>query len=259
MLHSICQKIWKTQQWPQEWKRSAVFSLIELFIFSFFSITGWGTDLDYFDIEWFALEKNRDLSVIFEIASKYCKEIQPVHSEGDQLWDFFGSNDAKAETPVLGPPRVKSWLIGKDSDAGRDWGQEEKGMTEDEMAGWHHWLDGRESEWTLGVGDGQGGLVCCSSWGCKESDMTERLNWTELNCISDSFVDYEGYSFSSKGLLPTVVDIMVISVKVWCCKEQYCIGTWNVRSMNQGKLKVVKQEMARVNINTLGISELKLD
>ena len=107
-----------------------------------------------------------------------CKEIQPVHSEGDQLWDFFGRNDAKAEAPVLWPPHVK-WLVGKDSDAGRDWGQEEKGMTEDEMAGWHHWLDGCESEWTLGVGDGQGGLTCCDSWGRKESDTTERLNWTE--------------------------------------------------------------------------------
>ena len=110
-----------------------------------------------------------------------CKEIQPVHSKEDQPWDFFGGNEAKAETPVLWPPHVKSWLIGKDSDAQRDWGQEEKGMTEDEMAGWHHWLDGRESEWTPGVGDGQGGLACCDSWGCKESDTTERLNWTELN------------------------------------------------------------------------------
>ena len=110
-----------------------------------------------------------------------CKEIQPVHSEGDQPWDFFGRNDAKAETPVLWPPGAKSWLIGKDSDAGRDWGQEEKGTTEGEMAGWHHWLDGRESQWTPGVGDGQGGLACCDSWGHKESDTTERLNWTELN------------------------------------------------------------------------------
>ena len=108
------------------------------------------------------------------------KEIQPVHSE-DLPWDFFGRNDAKAETPVLWQPHAKSWLIGKDSDAGRDWGQEEKGMTEDEMAGWHHWLKGRESEWTPGVGDGQGGLVCCDSWGRKESDTTERLDWTELN------------------------------------------------------------------------------
>ena len=93
---------------------------------------------------------------------------------------FFGRADAKAETPILWPPHVKSWLIGKDSDAGRDWGQEEKGMTEDEMVGWHHWLDEQEFGWTLGVGDGQGGLVCCDSWGHKESDTTERLNWTEL-------------------------------------------------------------------------------
>ena len=108
------------------------------------------------------------------------KEIQPVPSKGDQPGDFFGRNDAKAETPVLWPPHVKSWLIGEDFDAGRDWGQEEKGTTEDEMAGWHHWLDGRESEWTAGVGDGQGGLACCNSWGRKELDTTERLNWTKL-------------------------------------------------------------------------------
>ena len=81
----------------------------------------------------------------------------------------------------LWPPHVKSWLIGKDPDAGRDWGQEEKGMTEDKMAGWHHWLDAHEFEWTPGVGDGQGGLACCNSWGHKESDTTELLNWTELN------------------------------------------------------------------------------
>ena len=109
-----------------------------------------------------------------------CKEIQPVHPKGDQSWVFIGRNDAKAETPVLWPPHVKSWLIGKDSGAGRDWGQEEKGTTEDVMAGWHHWLDGHESEWTPGVGDGQGSLACCDSWGRKESDTTEWLNWTEL-------------------------------------------------------------------------------
>ena len=94
--------------------------------------------------------------------------------------DFFGRNDAKAETPVLWPCHAKSWLIGKDFDAGRDWGQEEKGMTEDEMAGCHHRLDGREFEWTLRVGDGQGDLACCNSWGRRELDMTERLKWTEL-------------------------------------------------------------------------------
>ena len=100
-----------------------------------------------------------------------------------QCFSSFGRNDAKAETPVLWLPHGKGWVIGKDSDAGRDWGQEENGMTEDEMAGWHHWLNGRECGWTPGVGDGQGGLVCCNSWGRKESDTTERLNWTELNWI----------------------------------------------------------------------------
>ena len=108
-----------------------------------------------------------------------CKEIQPIHPKGDQSWVFIGRTDVEAETPILWPPYAKSWLIGKDPDAGKDWGQEEKGTTEDEMTGWHHQLDGHEFEWTLGVGDGQGGLVCCSSWDCKESDTTEGLNWTE--------------------------------------------------------------------------------
>ena len=108
-----------------------------------------------------------------------CKEIQPVHPKGDQSWVFIGRNNAEAETPVLWPPHTKSWLIGKDPNAGKDWGQEEKGMTEDEMAGWHHRFDGHGFGWTPGVGDGQGSLVCCDSWGRKESDMTEGLNWTE--------------------------------------------------------------------------------
>ena len=105
------------------------------------------------------------------------KEIQPVHSKGDQSWVFIGRTDAEAKTPILWPPHAKSWLIGKDPDAGRDWGQEEKGTTEDEMAGCHHRLNGHEFEWTPGVGDGQGGLVCCDSWGRKELDTTEWLNW----------------------------------------------------------------------------------
>ena len=109
-----------------------------------------------------------------------CKEIQPVLSKGDQPWMFFRRNDAKAEIPVFWPPHAKSWLIGKDFDAGRDWGQEEKGTTEDEMAGWHHWLDGPGFEWTPGVGDGQGGLACCDSWGRKELDTNEQLNWTDV-------------------------------------------------------------------------------
>ena len=107
-----------------------------------------------------------------------CKEIQP---KGDQSWVFIGRTDVEAETPILWPPDAKSWLVGKDSEAGRDWGQEEKGTTEDEMAWWHHRLDGCEFGWTPGIGDGQGILVCCDPWGHKESDMTEWLNWTELN------------------------------------------------------------------------------
>ena len=86
----------------------------------------------------------------------------------------------KLKLPILWPLDAKSWLIGKDLDAGKDWGQEEKGTTEDGMVGWHHWLNGHGFGWTPGVGDGQGGLVCCSSWGRKESDMTEQLNWTEV-------------------------------------------------------------------------------
>ena len=109
-----------------------------------------------------------------------CKEIQLVHSKGDQSWVFIGRTDAEAETPILWPPHVKSWLIVKDPDARRDWGQEENGMTEDEMAGWHHRLNEHEFVWTLGVGDGQGDLGCCASWGRKKSDTTERLKWTKL-------------------------------------------------------------------------------
>ena len=106
-----------------------------------------------------------------------CKEIQPDNPKGNQPWIFIGRTDAEAETVILWPPDVKNWLTGKDPDAGKDWRQEKKGMTEDEMVGWHHWLDGHEFEQALGVGDGQGSLVCCSPWGCKEPDMTERLNW----------------------------------------------------------------------------------
>ena len=116
-----------------------------------------------------------------------CKEIHPFHPKGDQSWVFIGRTDAEAETPILWPPDVKSWLIWKDPDAGKDWGQEEKGMTEDEMVGWHHWLNGRGFGWTLGFGDGQGGLACCGSCGHKESDKTEQLNWTD-----GGLTEYEG-------------------------------------------------------------------
>ena len=110
------------------------------------------------------------------------QEIQLVHSK-DQSWVFIGRTDVEVETPILWTPDAESWLIWKDPDAGKDWGQEEKGTTEDEMVGWHHRLDGHGFGWTPGVGDGQGGLASCGSWGHKESDTTEQLNWTELNAI----------------------------------------------------------------------------
>ena len=153
-----------------------------------------------------------------------CKEIQPVHSK-DQSWVFIGRTEAKAETPILWPPHAKSWLIGKDSDAGRDWGQEEKGTTEDEMAGWHHQLDGHEFEWTLGAGYGQGGLECCDSWGHKESDMTEQLNW---------ITKIPGFKITQQKLqtfynLRNVMSLIIIN----CAKcyleylEKYFSSNWN--------------------------------
>ena len=108
-----------------------------------------------------------------------CKEIQPVHPKGNKSWICIGRTDVEAETPILWPPDVKNWLIWKDPDAGKEWKQEEKGTTEDEMVGWHHRLNGREFEQAPGVGDGQGSLACCSPWGCKKSDTIEWLNWAE--------------------------------------------------------------------------------
>ena len=113
-----------------------------------------------------------------------CKKIQPVRPKGDQPWVFTGRTDVEAETPILWPPDVKNWLIWKDPDAGKDWGQEEKGMTEDEIVGWHHRLDGHESEQAPRVGDGQRSLARCSPWGHKQADMTEQLNWGENTHLS---------------------------------------------------------------------------
>ena len=114
-----------------------------------------------------------------------CKEIQPVHPKGDQSWIFIGRTDAEAETPILWPPDVKNWLIWKDPDARKDWRQEEKGTTEDGMVGWHQWPNGHEFEQTVGNGEGQGSLTCCSPWGHKALDMPERLN-TNKSCLQVS-------------------------------------------------------------------------
>ena len=124
-----------------------------------------------------------------------CKEIQPVHPKGDQSWVFIGRTGAKAEASILLPLDMKTWPIWKDLEAGKDWRQEEKGTSEDEMVGWHHELFGHEFEQTLGVGDGQGSLACCSPWRCKESDMTKQLNWTELKIIISQ---WDSYSLSLK-------------------------------------------------------------
>ena len=129
-----------------------------------------------------------------------CKEIQPVHPKGNLSWVFIGRTDAEVETPILWPPDVKNWLIGKDPDAGKDWRWEGKGTTEYEIVGWHHWLDGHEFEQAPGIGDGQGSLMCCSPWGSKESNTRERLNWTEVNTVPSSCLHEASFSHYTKKL-----------------------------------------------------------
>ena len=119
------------------------------------------------------------------------KEIQAVRPKGNQSWVFIGRTDVEAETAIFWPPDRKNWLIWKDPDVGKDWRQEEKGITEDEMVRWHHRLNGHGFGWTPGVGDGQGGLACCGSWGQKESDMTEWMNWTELMPLTYCYLTAE--------------------------------------------------------------------
>ena len=139
-----------------------------------------------------------------------CKEIQPVHPKGNQSWVFIGRTDAEAETPLRWPPDAKRWLTWKDPDAGTDWRWEKKGSTEDEMVGCHHWLNGHEFEQGLGVHDGQGNLTYCSPWGHKESDMTERLNWT---------ANYKWHlwylSFSFWHISLSVTGTLIVSTNSW--------------------------------------------
>ena len=169
-----------------------------------------------------------------------CKEIQPVHPKGDHSWVFIGRTDVEAETPVLWPPHAKGWLIGKDSDAGRDWGQEEKGMTEDEMVEWHHRLNGHGFGWTLGVGDGQGGLTCYDSWDRKESDTTERLNWTELR-LKNNTIDWDKVgSFDLSYPVNCFAIFFFLSVYIHMCFRSF-FTSWQIfKKMELGMFYCLK-------------------
>ena len=163
---SFCDSVWSRHYFANKGPSSKGYG--------FYSSHVWMWELDYKE-SW--AQKNQCFWT--EVLKKTlespldCKEIQPVHPKGNQSWIFIGRTDVEAETPILWPPDAKSWFIWKDPDAGKDWRREEKGTTEDELVGLHHWLNGHEFKWTPGVGDGQGGLACCSPWGRKESDTTK--------------------------------------------------------------------------------------
>ena len=141
-------------------------------------------------------------------------EIQPVHPKGDQSWVFIGRTDVKAETPILWPLDTKNRLLGKDPDAGEDWRQEEKGMTEDDTVGWHYRFDEHEFDQALGVSDGQGGLACCSSWGHRELDTTEWLNWTELRAAGGWSTNWRTIIFLEHMFI-VCVSRSVVSDSLW--------------------------------------------
>ena len=150
-----------------------------------------------------------------------CNEIQPVVAKGHQSWMFIGRTDVEAETLILWPPNVKRWLIWKDPDAGKDWRLEKKRTTEDVIIRWHHWLNGREFESTLGVGDGQGGLAFCSPWGREELDTTESLNWTALLLGRKAMTNLDSILQSRDITLPTnvhLVKAMVFQVVMYGCE-----------------------------------------
>ena len=163
-----------------------------------------------------------------------CKEIQPFNPQGNQPWIFIGRTDPEAETPILWPPDRKNWLIRKDSDAGKDWRWEEKGTTEDEMVGWHYQLDGHEFEQGPGVGDGQGGLACCSPWGLKEWDATEQLNWTI--CILSHNGKIENSYYLCKPW--KILNVMLF----WQCfkfESHFFLIRIFIKTLNLGILKLV--------------------
>ena len=162
-----------------------------------------------------------------------CKEIQPVHPKGNQSWIFTAKTDAEAGTPILWSPDAKNKLLGKDPDAGKEWRQEEKGKTEDEIVGWHHQLDGQEFEQAGGVCDGQGSLACCSSWGRKELDMTERLNWTDLMLIAVYYCHGEIIkTFSCSNFLSVKGDLILHKINTWVKYYKQPIHSFNKYSLS---------------------------
>ena len=180
---SLEEKLWQTlTAYDKPWKQRHYFAdkVSSSQNHSFSSSHVWMWELDH--KESWALKNWCFWTVVLEETLENpldCKEIKPGNPKGNQSWIFIGKTSAEAEAPILWPPNSKNWLIGKDPDVGADWRQEEKGMTEDEVIEWHHQLDGHEFEQALTVGDGHGSLTCCSPQGHKESDMTERLNWTK--------------------------------------------------------------------------------
>ena len=158
------------------------------------------------------------------------KEIQPVHSKGDQSWVFIGETDAEAETPILWPPDVKNWLNGKDPDAGKDWGQEEKGTTEDEMVGWHHRLDEHKFWWTLGVGDGQGGLVCYGSWGLRVGHdwTTELTDWYVWKECLQLLTSHWFHCFDKETMYPVAHGINLSDKRMSIKWQQSQVALWQV-------------------------------
>ena len=166
-----------------------------------------------------------------------CKETKPVHPKGNESWIFIGGTDAEAEAPILWPPDVKSRLIWKDPDAGKDWRRKEKGTTEDEMVGWRHHVNGHEFGQALGVGDGQGSWARCSPWGRKESDMTERVNWTELDCSLPGSCPWnfpgKNTGLDCQGIFPTQAsNLGLLHLLYWKVDSLPLVPPWKARSHN---------------------------
>ena len=184
---SLEEKLWQLRQHTEKQRHYFADKGLSSQGYGFSSSHVWMWELDH--KESWALKNWCFWTVVLEKTLESpldCKEIKPVHPKGNQFWIFIGWTGAEAKIPIIWPPDVKKWLTGKAPDAGKDWRKEEKGTSEDDMVGWHHWLDGHEFEEALGAGDGQGSLACCSPWGCKESDTTERLTHTHITLIGES-------------------------------------------------------------------------